>query len=228
MRQPSLKRKYASFTDDRRKKMKKIALTHSGAKYGRQRYGEEMKVHHYVSEGTLNAEDKTFSCALIPQGDDIINRQGRKTNIRHIRMRLGVTDDIVTDHDPGAVRVLLLWDRQPCGALSSVALFNNYATGQHINGSVPNLVYGTQFVVLYDVTKTFGGTHNGTNESAVSGPKCQTWECDIPVNFSQTYNATTANIADLNQGNLILCITSGYNGASNYNYYAHVSCLFRG
>lgn len=213
------------FEVDRRKKIKKELVRHSTQRYGIQRYGDEIHTHFYVWEVAMGNAEYILNAALIPQGDDIINRTGRKTMIRHVKLRGYVQNDVVTATNPFAVRVMLLYDRQPCGATAATTDFNNPSTGVKINGVIPNLTSGNRFRVLYDVTKTFGQTFEGTNETTMTGPRMQTWEADIPCYLPQTYNSTGNAITDLTQGNLILYVVQNF--ASNADAYFTVCSLFK-
>lgn len=220
-------KKSNTFDKVRKTRKAKLAVTHPTEKYGTQRYGkEEMHVCNYSTSGNVGGGSARLSTVLMVQGDDVIYREGRKTLIRHYELRMEVINKLGVDSNAGAIRVLIIHDKHPNGALATAASMNNYGAGLEINGSIPNLLSGNRFDVLYDEVKTIGGTNTGSDEAMNNtAPAAILFNASFPCYIPQTYSTADGAIADLTEGNVIVYIIPDQN--QSFDYYLTTTALFR-
>lgn len=193
---------------DQSKKIRQEIIKHPGQFYARQRSAfEEMHTNQYAGTWT-QAENHIVAVCLIPQGDDIVNRSGRKVVVRHINVRAQMINKRGQSVNGGVIRMTVLYDKTPCGALAGVADFNNYGTGKYSNGAIPNITAGDRFKVLYDEVKTLGGILEGVNELSGVGPQVANFIANIPCRLLQNYTTSGYTQADLSIGNIIVAFSS--------------------
>lgn len=160
--------------------------------------------------GTVDSYDCTTasvynyqSICKVPQGTAANNRVGRKILIDQINLRCIINWPNQTDLNKmtGTVRLMLVYDRQPNGAVPTL--------GTHLTGigvtDFNNLVYSDRFTVLVDDRITFNQSNavlTGPVYSSASQEQYKEYyiKCKIPIHFSSTTGALT----ELISGNVFL------------------------
>lgn len=143
------------------------------------------------------------SICKVPQGTAANNRVGRKILIDKINLRCIVNWPGQTDlaKMTGIVRLMLVWDKQPNGAVPTV--------GTHLtaNGVTDynNLLYADRFTVLMDERIEFNQSNavlTGPTYSSASQEYFREYyiDCHIPIHYSSTTGALT----ELISGNIFL------------------------
>lgn len=164
----------------------------------------------YWDAGTVDSYDCTTasvynyqSICKVPQGTAANNRVGRKILIDQINLRCIINWPNQTDlaKMTGTVRLMLVHDRQPNGAVPTL--------GTHLTGvgvtDFNNLIYSDRFTVLVDDRITFNQSNavlTGPVYSSASQEQYKEYyiKCHIPIHFSSTTGALT----ELISGNIFL------------------------
>lgn len=169
----------------------------------------ELKVADTAS--TVFACDTTGSVTalnLTAVGDDNTNRDGRQIVVKSCQIK-GIfrPQDNVTGSN--LARVLLVWDSQPSsGAIATVTDIMNAATSV----APTNLNNRERFTILRDFQAPLGPTQDTATQAFAGALTVQDLDWYVKINRVSTYSGTTAVIASVATGALLL-VTLGSQGA---------------
>lgn len=137
----------------------------------------------------------------VSQGDDYNNRQGRKVNWTSLYFRGHVAPNSGTNAPEGDVlRVMLVWDNQPNGALAAVTDVLSTA-----NVTSPrNLNNRERFVVLSDQTYVVGANAYTAGALTTGSPSPTYFSIYKKLQSSTIFGGTGSAITDINTGSLFL------------------------
>lgn len=156
----------------------------------------EIKSHDVAMTGLITNSTGLVQCVnLIAAGTDYNQRIGRQVHIKSIEIRAVLPP--MTTELLNRWKLMLVWDKQPNGALAAVSDILDTATSVSMN----NLENRNRFRVI----RTWGGLNgyvDTTNHSS-SEPFVNMDEF-VKLSLKTTYNAATANIADISTGALLL------------------------
>jgi hypothetical protein len=159
----------------------------------------------YVSDTT----GSVTALNLIAEGNDNVNRLGRKALMRSVSVKGFVSLQSSNGFLPAQqARSLLVWDNASAGALPAITdILTAVNSSAFIN---PNNV--ERFTILHDTAYTLGVYCTSATQTAVD-------KCTLPVDMTVSVNSptqylgTAANIASVQNGALLL-VTCGDNAAS--------------
>lgn len=150
---------------------------------------------------------------LIAQGTDNTTREGRQVVITscHIRALIQPTQ---AASQPSLCRWLLVWDKQPNGALATVANILKQDSGSVSSSQNPlNLDNRERFIVLRDKGYSTGN-QNLTATTAVADSTTYYVNEYVKINAKTTFSGTTAAIGSIATGALLL-VTIGNRASPN-------------
>lgn len=149
----------------------------------------------------LNTTGVVQAINLSAIGDDNNSRDGRQTLNTSIKIRGLISPEDLTTN-PSLVRVLLVWDKQPNGALATIANILSNATALSMN----NLDNKYRFKILRDYQFPVGGQNNTATQTYVQSPTV--WDINdfvkLPPDCVTGWTGTTAAIASVATGSLLL------------------------
>jgi hypothetical protein len=174
---------------------------------------EEIHIHDYSLNSTLITDTgKTYSIALIPQGDDINNRTGRRVLLYHISAQVVVKaiGTVSTNYSPAVFRALLVHDKAPCGALPAATAIIAAGSGPLVLGTAPSASSSNQYKILLDTSRVIGGSLEAGTYSTVDhqAPDIALIRKSLRCNIPQVYSGSGYAITDLQVGNLILVLAT--------------------
>lgn len=155
---------------------------------------------------------------LINVGTGATSAIGRRLIMKSLLLRMSVREaqntTVSTTVAPTAVRVLVLYDRQPSGALPSVA--NILGTTTYGTASPLNLGFSDRFTVLLDEKFNIGGSYQTTSLSSLNyhpGYFLDRYvKVGLPCEAVTTFSGTIAGIAT---GSILLLAWSDLAAASS-------------
>lgn len=132
----------------------------------------------------------------LAQGTTGSTRIGEKVKVTSIDFAYALKSDWATTPDAQVVRVLLVWDLQPNGALPAATdiLTTAVPASPFNQDKVPN-----RFKVLLDNVHTVGAVTQNIDS-------CQTFRQRVKIDRVTTYNGTTASYTNIVTGNLVFLI----------------------
>lgn len=137
-------------------------------------------------------------------GDDDSSRDGRQIFAQSIQVH-GIVQPEDDTTDPCYSRVLIVLDRQPNGALATIANIFASATST----SFMNLNYRDRFVILAEWSGVIGKVSTAAQSAIAGSPTVQHVKLYKDLNDLRiTYAGTTASIADAST-NALLLVTIG-------------------
>lgn len=150
------------------------------------------------SVGTVTALNLTAT------GDDNSSRDGRQITVRSCQIRgyVSPVDDLTTDT---LCRWLLVWDKQPNGALAAVT--DILASASSL--AMTNLNNRERFVILRDKQYAVGKTNNTATQAVANSPNNYDVNEYVKINAITTYSQTIGTIAAVSTGALLL-VTIGF------------------
>lgn len=149
-------------------------------------------------------EDGDVTCVnLIAQGSDYNERIGRKVTIVAIQME-GHIHAASNLCPPGKCRIMFIWDSQPNGVLATPAqIFQNI-----VASSFMNLNFRDRFKVLMDHNVALNGFCTAFNNTIVTNAsEVENISFYKRLYYPTIYSGTTATIADIQSGALLMFCT---------------------
>lgn len=157
------------------------------------------------------AMDTTGSLTLlngVAAGTDFTDRIGRKTKLSYVYVR-GIVNAQDASSGPTLGRLLLVYDKQPAGALPAITDILTAATSV----SQVNLNGRDRFVILADKQYAVGIISNTATQSFAGSPTVHPVKIYRNLGLETIYDGTTNAIADISSGALYL-VTIGNQAAA--------------
>lgn len=183
-----------------------------GAVIPRRSYNRNGELKYVDIASTVYACDTTGSVTalnLTAVGDDNTTRDGRQIIVTSCHIR-----GLITNQDASTAtslaRWLLVWDKQPNGAIATIA--NILAAATSISST--NLNNRERFVILRDKQYGVGQIDTTATQTYTIAPGVH--ECNeyVKINARTTYGGTAADIASVATGALLL-VTIGNQAAAS-------------
>lgn len=157
----------------------------------------------------LDTTGSVTALNLVATGTDYNNRIGRRISMKAVQMR-GYATLVDAIAGPVLARVILVWDLQPNGALAAVTDVLQTATPD----SFMNLNNRDRFRVISDTQMVFGITNNTATQTFAQGPSVRSLNVYKNCNQLVTFSGTTAAIASVESGALLLVTIGNQTAAS--------------
>lgn len=161
-------------------------------------------LHLTTFELEADPSSTTYSIYLIngiAQGDDVSQRSGNSIRMLNFKFRYNA----IAADSSNAVRVMLIYDNNPNGALPAGAdLFQNYATA---------LTDNFASFIRFDNRKRFKTLYDKVHCVSTSGPANQPGFMNVKLNKLGRYSGAGATIASVLQGGLYVVHISDSTGA---------------
>lgn len=175
---------------------------------------------------TAYACDTTGSVTLIngvAQGTDSTNRIGRKyTNVAVQIEGIILPQDTTTAIPGNKCRVMLIHDAQPNGALPAVTDILNASNA----AAFMNLDNRDRFRVLSDTNVSLGGLDTTATMAVAGAPTIHNVSVYRRIEIETICDGTTAAIADINSGSLLLLTIGAQVPSSGHNLVAAIRVRF--
>lgn len=205
------KRKYGKKYHNKKKGTRKIRLRKKRQLYAPFGGRVELKYKDHYSASTIgenSASPPMQSMTVdIIQGDDNVNRQGRKINVKSIWLKLGIKNTTNTDSAP--VRFVLVHDMCPNNAVVANldAVIDDAATVD--TNAFPKIDNQKRFKVLWEHHAVLGG------RTAAQGGRSdyQYIEKFLPVSIPVCYSGNAGTAGELVNGAILLFCIKDAHGA---------------
>lgn len=168
----------------------------------RRRPVEKKYIDVSATTNSLNTTGVVQALNLVAVGDDNNNRDGRETQNVSVAIRGLIIPEDASTPNPTLVRVLLVWDQQPNGALATIANILQNATALSFN----NLDNKKRFIILRDNQYAVGGIDNTATQAYAQSPTVHSiYEyVKLGPKYSSSWSGTTGVIGSLATGALLL------------------------
>lgn len=184
-----------------------------------------------VAAYAVNTTGLVGNICLPVVGADFNQRVGRKILIKSVyirgRIALAASDaNALIDAPSQLGRIILLWDKQPNGALPSVSdiLTSATATAQF------NINSRDRFKILKDKQWAFGYYNRSTTATqtyAVADNVCFPIKIYKKLNLETIFNGSAGTIADISSGSLVLFFIGTEASGTNQGAQATISIRVR-
>jgi len=169
-----------------------------------------LEVHYNDIAAAAYGLDTTGSVTclnLIAEGNDNVSRLGRKAMMKSVAVRGFVIQAGVANVAQQG-RILLVWDNAASGALP---IITDILTAVN-NSSFVNVNNIARFTILKDVTYEIGSLNTGATV-AIADNVIKRVDIELRIHSSTQYSGTTAVIASVQNGSLLL-VTCGSGAAA--------------
>lgn len=154
------------------------------------------------------------------QGSTALTRIGNKINMDSIQVKGLIMPGQDTVTDPTHVRIMIVYDKQPNGAVWGVT---DLLTSSSSN-SFRNMAYQSRFKVIYDKTFAMGGFIQDVVNHAYDSNSCVrsiNIYKKLPADARNSqYTGAGAGIATINTGSLYMLTISNVNDGTTYVFNA--------
>lgn len=154
--------------------------------------GQEIRYHDVTINADANTTGVILDLSTIPQGDTALLRDGNKTSIKSVELRIGCELEDITKN--ATIRFLLVIDRQAnLAAIPSIG----YVLNSIAPSATRNIGFQDRFVVLMD--KTFTLNQSASNAAGFQKMFFKKWvkmpECITSFNDGSTAIPTTNSLS---------------------------------
>lgn len=158
---------------------------------------------------------------LIATGTDFTNRVGRKILMKSVNI-IGVVQPNDTSVSTTLCRALLIYDKQPNGALPAITdILNTSNSKDQIN-----LNNRDRFVILRDWFQALAPQQDTATQAYAGSPTTNNLHMFVKLNHETIYNSTAGTIAAVTSGSLLLVTVGDSTNTNTYSLSASTRIRF--
>lgn len=192
--------------------------------YGPQRRSpEEQKVIDTAQASySMDSSGTVVLLNGVATGTDFTNRIGRRVTISSIQIR-GIIRPTDLGTNPQCVRLMLVYDTQPNGALPAVG-----EVVQNLNGTTMlNLNNRDRFKVIMDKQYAIGGISDTATQAYAMSPTVFNVKMYKKCNYDVIFDGTTNAISDIQSGSIFLLTLGSEAAATGATLQASIRLRFK-
>lgn len=156
------------------------------------------------------------------QGSDFSNRIGRKATMVAVQLEGQIIPADLTNTASSKCRVMLIYDAQPNGALPAITDILTAST----SNAFMNLNNRDRFKVIADVNESIGHVVDTATQAQAGSPTVHNVSVYKKINLETIYDGTTAAIADVQTGALLLVTIGNQAAGAGGLYFGAVRVRF--
>lgn len=156
--------------------------------------------------GSVNSFNAPVVLNAMAQGTTSGTRVGRRITMKSFQYRVQFSGATGASSNPNPIRVLVVFDKQPNGALAvatDILTSNTFVSPINLNNA-------DRFIVISDQV----------HESGAAGPS--TGDCYRKLSLEAVYGGNAGTIADINTGAVLLLVASTGSASVTYNLYPRI------